>query len=88
MEISNILVTARFERQYKKFPGKVKIAAKEKEAIFRSDPLDARLAMHKLHGREKGVWAFSITHSYRVKFTLLDPGEVLFLEIGTHDIYR
>mgnify|MGYP001581384404 FL=1 len=88
MAIREVRVSSRFERQYSKLPKRIKQTAKEKESIFRKDPFDSRLDTHKLHGKEKEVWAFFITKSYRIKFTFLKEGVVLFLEIGTHDIYR
>ena len=87
MHIDEIRVTRRFERQYKKLPKKIKTSAREKERVFRQNPFDVRLETHKLHGKEKEVWAFSVTHSFRIKFIFLTKGSVLFLEIGTHNIY-
>lgn len=88
MEVREIRVTGKFERQYKKLPEAVKRAAQDKEVIFRNNPFDVRLGTHKLHGKEKEVWAFSVTHSYRIKFIFLTKDGVLFLEVGTHDIYQ
>lgn len=88
MEVREIRVTGKFERQYKKLPEAVKRAAREKETIFRNNPFDARLATHKLHGKERELWAFSVTHSHRIKFVFLTKDSVLFLEVGTHDIYQ
>ena len=87
MEIREIRATRKFERQYRKLPKEITTAAKEKEIIFRRDPFDPRLETHKLHGKEKEAWAFSVTRSYRIKFIFLAKESVLFLEIGAHDIY-
>lgn len=83
-----IRVSKKFEKHYRKLPRRIKDAAKQREIIFREDPFDPRLETHKLRGREKEVWAFSVTRSYRIKFVFLTPQHVLFLEIGTHGIYR
>lgn len=85
MEIS---VTPRFEKNYKSLPKKVKEKAKEKEAIFRARPFDPILKTHKLSGKDKEAWAFSIDYSYRIKFIFLTEAKVLFLDVGTHDIYK
>ena len=61
--------------------------AESKEKVFRENPFHASLRTHKLSGKEKGVWAFWISYSYRIKFIFLAYEEVLFLEIGTHRIY-
>lgn len=83
-----IRITSRFEKSYRKLPKRIQTEAKRKEIIFRHDPFDPRLRTHKLHGIEKEAWAFSVTRSYRIKFLFLEGGSVLFLDIGTHDIYE
>ena len=88
MEIKSIFVHPRFEKSYKKLPPNIKKKAKQKEKIFRKNCFDPRLKTHKLHGKEKEVWAFSINHHYRIKFIFLSEKEVLFLDIGTHEIYK
>ena len=88
MLIRSVTVTSRFERQYKKLPKTVRETAKEKETIFRINPFDASLDTHKLHGKEKTAYAFSVNLRYRIKFVFLEERSVLFLEIGTHGIYK
>jgi mRNA-degrading endonuclease RelE of RelBE toxin-antitoxin system len=83
-----IRVSRKFERQYKKLPAKIKELAKQKESIFRSNPFDIRLSAHKLGGKERELWSFSVDYSYRIKFAFLNDDAVLFLEIGTHHIYK
>lgn len=83
-----IKVSPRFEKHYKKLPKKIREKAKEKEALFRDSPFHPILKTHKLAGEEKETWAFWITYSYRVKFLFLSDEEVLFLDIGTHEIYK
>lgn len=77
-----------FEKHYKKLPERIKEKAKQKEKIFRTDPFHSLLKTHKLSGREKEMWAFWVNDSYRVKFIFLPNQEVLFLDIGTHKIYK
>ena len=78
----------RFLKQASRLPETVIDLVEEKERIFKADPFDPRLVTHRLHGREKEVWSFRINYSYRIKFIFLTEGEVLFLEIGTHEIYE
>lgn len=87
MRNQKILVTGRFEKEYRRLPKKIQKTAKEKEAIFRNNPFDLRLETHKLHGKEKEIWSFSITRAYRIKFIFLNKTTVLFLAIGGHEIY-
>lgn len=88
MEIKNIFTHPRFDKNYKRLPKELKERAKSKEKIFRKDPFDPRLKTHKLSGKEKECWAFWIDYHYRIKFIFLDGDEVLFLDIGTHEIYK
>lgn len=88
MAIKEIKVLSVFGKQYKKLPKKIKEIVKEKENIFRTNPFDHRLNTHKLHGKEKELLAFWIDYHYRIKFIFLDRETVLFLEIGTHGIYK
>lgn len=83
-----IRTTAYFDKRYKKLPRKIKEKAKERERIFRINPFDSHLRTHKLHGKDREAWAFWIDHTYRIKFIFLNEGEFLFLDVGTHDMYR
>lgn len=83
-----IKISSLFEKHYKKLPQNAKIQAKEKEKIFRDNPFNPILKTHKLSGKEKECWALWINYSYRIKFIFTNREEVLFLDIGTHDIYK
>ena len=83
-----IQVSERFKKNYRKLPQKIKERAKQREAIFRTNPFDLILKTHKLSGKETGIWAFWVNDSYRIKFIFLPNREVLFLDIGTHKIYK
>ena len=88
MSIKEIKISPLFEKQYKKLPKQIKEKAKEKERIFRENPFHPILKTHKLSGKDKECWALWITYSYRIKFIFLSNEEVLFLGIGTHEIYK
>jgi mRNA-degrading endonuclease YafQ of YafQ-DinJ toxin-antitoxin module len=89
MRIEEIYTDRKFEKQYKKLPERIRALAKQKEILFKENPFDQRLSTHKLHGKDKEIWSFYITpRTYRIKFIFLTPKSVLFLEIGTHDVYR
>ena len=87
MRIRTIRVTSLFEKHYRKLPKRVKEEAKKRERVFREHPFHSTLRTHKLHGVEKEAYAFWISYSYRIKFIFLDEESVLFLDVGTHDIY-
>ena len=46
---------------------------------------DTRLEIHKLHGKKKDEWAYSVDYSYRISFIFLGKNVVLYTNIGTHD---
>jgi addiction module RelE/StbE family toxin len=54
-------------------------------ALFQEDPFHPSLKTHKLTGRLKGLWAFTVSYDHRVVFTFLSQDEVLFVDVGTHD---
>jgi addiction module RelE/StbE family toxin len=55
--------------------------------LFVDDPFDARLKTHKLSGKLKDLWSFSIEYDLRVVFyfTKEKPKRAVFVDIGTHD---
>jgi len=69
-------------------PNFVKEAFLQKEGIFLKNIFDSRLDTHKLHGKYKDCWAFSVVGQHRVMFRFLGNGEVGFINIGTHEIYK
>jgi addiction module RelE/StbE family toxin len=83
-----IKISPKFEKSYKRLSDRIKNKAKEKESIFRKDSFSSCLKTHKLSGKDKNCWAFWINSSYRIKFVFLSEREVLFLDIGTHQIYK
>ncbi len=78
-----------FRRQYKRLPRELKLAAQEKEVIFRKNPFDPRLATHKLHGKFSRFWGFSIDNDgNRIILKFAEKGRVEFYQVGDHGIYR
>ncbi|MEK7599096.1 MAG: type II toxin-antitoxin system mRNA interferase toxin, RelE/StbE family [Patescibacteria group bacterium] len=83
-----IRVSSKFKRSYKKLPKIVQNKAIEKERIFRADPFNNILKTHKLHGKYKNYWTFTVVGQYRIMFFFIDSDRVDFINIGNHDIYR
>lgn len=83
-----IFYSSKFEREYKKLPKEVKKLAEEKEAIFRKNTFDPKLNTHKLCGRLKEYWAFSINDKYRIIFDFVKKDIIWFHSIGDHSIYQ
>jgi mRNA-degrading endonuclease YafQ of YafQ-DinJ toxin-antitoxin module len=68
--------------------GKIKKLTEEKELIFRKNPFDPMLNTHKLHGRLKEYWVFSINDKYRIVFEFADKEIAWFHSVGDHSIYQ
>ena len=85
-----IYLYARYRRSYKNLDAQLQKLADERIALFRHDAFDPRLDTHRLHGKLKKQWSFSVDQRYRILFEFLDKKneEVVFLDIGNHSIYR
>ena len=55
--------------------------------IFINDPFGAKLKTHKLSGKLKDLWSFSIEYDHRVVFYFSKdkPKKAVFIDIGNHD---
>ncbi len=78
----------KFAKQFKKLSKEVKELALKCEKTFRANPFNSKLKTHKLHGKLRNYWAFSISYNYRISFSFINDGLVRFHAIGHHDIYR
>jgi len=55
--------------------------------LFIHDPFHPRLKTHKLSGKLRHLWSFSIDYEHRVVFyfTKDNPKKAIFVDIGTHE---
>ena len=83
-----IVYSPNFAKQYKKLPIAIQGLAENKEKFFRKNPFDPRLRTHKLAGKLKDFWAFSIDQKYRIIFEFADKNLIYFHSVGDHDIYK
>ena len=85
-----IYTTSKFKKSYQHLPTSIKEKAVRKEGIFRENPFHPSLDTHSLQGIYKGYWAFWVDDSYRIMFQFLDTArtKIVFINIGTHEIYR
>lgn len=80
----------RFRKSYKGLESQIKAQAEESIALFRRDSFDIRLDTHRLHGKLKKQWSFSVNNRDRILFEFLNKSqtEAVFLDVGPHSIYR
>jgi len=88
MIITNIFYSSKFVQEFKRLPGDIKLLAIKKEKYFKDNPLHPSLRLHSLQGKLKGLWSISLTGGYRIIFERQPNGDILFISIGKHDIYR
>ena len=79
-----------FKRSFRNLDPHVKELAEERVALFKRAPFNVRLDTHRLHGRLKKLWSFSVDGRNRILFEFLNKTqtEAVFLDIGDHRIYR
>jgi mRNA-degrading endonuclease RelE of RelBE toxin-antitoxin system len=79
-----------FLRALKKLPPEVQREAREKLEQFADPANHERLRVHKLKGRMKNYYSFSVTYSHRVVFEYdgSDKNTVVLMVIGNHDVYN
>lgn len=82
-----IVHTARFFQSVKQLPRLIHKRLTQRDILFRVDFFDPRLSTHKLHGRFKGFWAYSVDFRYRVIFIFRDQKTVVYYDVGLHKIY-
>lgn len=77
-----------FKRVFKKqIKGNTDLEARfwQKLEQFTANPFDQGLKTHKLSGKLKDLWSFSLDYGERVVFYFTDDGDAVFVDIGSHD---
>ena len=78
----------KFAKMYKKIPMNIKRLAEKKESLFRINPFDPKLRVHKLSGKLERYWSFSINFQYRIIFSFVKDNYIRFHAVGTHEVYN
>lgn len=86
--ISLVHITPDFEKAFLRLPKHIQALANRKDQWFRQDAFDRRLQTHKLKVDLSAYWAYSVNREYRVLFRFLASHEVIYYDVGTHEIYR
>ncbi len=84
-----ILFDSAFEKRFSKYKSRLDEAGrshlKQRFELFKEDVFDKRLKTHKLKGNLGAYYAFSVNHSDRIVFKVLDDEGVFLIEVGSHD---
>lgn len=81
------LYTARFLRSLKKCDEAVQDDVFHAVNLFENGNNSEKLKLHKLHGKFKLWYAFSVNFSYRI-IVKIEKGTTYYMDIGTHDVYK
>jgi mRNA-degrading endonuclease YafQ of YafQ-DinJ toxin-antitoxin module len=77
-----------FKRSFKKrIKGNADLEARFWQRLerFTREPFDPSLKTHKLSGKLKDLWSFSIDYDERVLFYFTEDEKAVFVDIGSHD---
>lgn len=88
MKTLSIDVTKDFLKSAKKLTEKERRLLVSKRGMFLADPFNPQLRTHKLRGKFGDRWAFSVNYSVRVIFRFMTDDKVIFLDVGTHRVYK
>ncbi len=84
----NIAYTPQFLRMLRKLERLLQDETVEKIELFESDPTHSQLKAHKLKGKLRNRYSFSVNYQTRIIYMYLSKSEVAFLAIGDHDVYK
>ncbi|MBI4119077.1 MAG: type II toxin-antitoxin system mRNA interferase toxin, RelE/StbE family [Parcubacteria group bacterium] len=80
--------SSNFKKAYRRLTLRIQKKAEQKEILFRRNCFSPQLKTHKLHGRLKEFYSFSIDEKYRIVFKLVTAHKAVFLDAGDHNVYR
>lgn len=77
-----------FIRQLKAMGKGLRDEVIEKVELFKDVRNHKPLKVHKLKGRLKGRYSFSVNYETRIVFNYLSKQEAVLLAVGDHDVYK
>lgn len=84
----DILYSPSFIRKFNKLENGLREDALQKIPLFKDRKNHKILEVHKLDGKFKDYFGFSVNYKFRIVFRYISKNEVLFTDIGDHDIYK
>ena len=83
-----IFYSENFRKTYKKLVRRnpdVSFEILESLILFHQDPFSIQLKTHKLKGSLASFYAFSVLSDLRIVFRFDDLGDIIVVDIGSHD---
>ncbi|KKR70363.1 MAG: Plasmid stabilization system [Candidatus Nomurabacteria bacterium GW2011_GWB1_40_7] len=84
----SIVYSPFFIRKFNKLENGLQEDVIQKINLFKDRENHNMLDVHKLHGKFKDYFGFSVNYKFRIAFRYVSKNEVLFADIGSHDIYK
>ena len=88
MKIKKLFTSSQYRKSFSRLPNETQQRVVRRLAIFQKDPFNPQLKTHKLSGRIRGYWSFSVDYSNRIMFEFVGEESVGLIDIGPHEIYR
>ncbi|MFT5036615.1 MAG: plasmid maintenance system killer protein [Candidatus Azotimanducaceae bacterium] len=88
MKPIKVIYMPSFIRELQKLESDVQTETAQKVKLFEDSDNHKQLRVHKLKGRLKNKYSFSVTYSHRIVFLWEDKKTAVFLSIGDHDVYK
>lgn len=85
--IRTVHVSSDFKKSFRKLPRHIQELAVKKDLAFRQNAFTPALRTHKLKGPLEGYLAYSVNREYRILFRFIKSDEVIYYDVGTHEIY-
>lgn len=82
-----VLYTPHFKRDAKRLPTSLRPVVEERLGLFQEDPFAPTLKTHKLEGKLRDFWSFSIDYRYRVIFSFEGKSKIVLHSVGDHSMY-
>ena len=83
-----VVYTPSFVREFNKLPKALQEEIKERIAIFEQDPRNPMLKTHKLRGKLRKYWSFSVNYRCRIVFEHDSKTRIALLSVGGHNVYH
>ena len=84
----DIVYSPFFVRKFNKLENGLQKDVLQKISLFKDRKNHQMLEVHKLNGKFKKYFGLSVNYKFRIVFRFISKNEVLFTDIGGHDVYK